>query len=101
MDTFRDLAGRLDEAAATLDAAASTVVAVGPTDRSFGADAPGRLGDLGRALHEQWVVAADTRAREAIGAARLLADAAASLRVVAASYVDTDDAARRRHAEEP
>jgi len=100
VDSLRDLAGRLDEAAATLTAAAGTVAAVGPAGSAFGVDGPGRLGELGRALHGQWAAATDARAREAARAAGLLAETATTLRTTAESYADTDDAARRRHAEE-
>lgn len=100
MDSLYAVAGRLDEAAATLTDAARTVTVLGPPGRAFGVDGPGRLGELGRALHRQWIAAADARAREAVAAAARLADIAATLRVAAASYADTDVAARRRQAEE-
>lgn len=100
MDSPRDVAGRLDEAAANLSTAAATVAAVGPGERAFGVDGPGRLGELGRALHGQWLAATDARVREASGAASLLAETAGALRAAAGAYADVDDAARRRHPEE-
>jgi hypothetical protein len=100
VDSLRALAGRLDEAAATLTAAAHTVAVAGPPYPAFPVDAPGRLADLGHALHEQWAAATEARAREAAALAVRLTDAAATLRLVAANYADTDDAARRRHPEE-
>ncbi|MEV4760583.1 hypothetical protein AB0J86_36525 [Micromonospora sp. NPDC049559] len=100
METLRDLAGRLDEAAVTLTAATYEVARTGPAPRAFGADAPGWPGELGRALYEQWISATAARSREAAVAAARLADAATTLRVVAAGYDDTDEAARRRHAGE-
>jgi hypothetical protein len=100
MDSLHAVAGQLDEAAATLATAARTVTVLGPPDRAFGVDGPGRLGDLGRALRDQWLTAADARAHEAGAAANQLAGIAGMIRVAAASYADTDFAARRRQAEE-
>ena len=97
MDSLRDLAGRLDEAGGTLAGVARELAYAGPPETAFGVDAPGRLGEVGRALHEQWVAATDSRAREATTTADRLAATAAALRVAATGYADTDDAARRRH----
>ncbi len=96
MESLRDFAGRLDEAAETLDSAAHEVARVGPVDSAVGADGPGRLGELGLALHTQWVASAETRAREATALAARLAETAATLHAVASAYADTDDTARRR-----
>jgi hypothetical protein len=96
VDSLRDLAGRLDQAAETLAASAHEVARTGPAYAAFGADAPGWPGELGRALHDQWVAATGARAREAAIVAAHLTDAAATVRVVARAYVDVDDGARRR-----
>jgi hypothetical protein len=94
-----EFAGRLDEAAALLAAAAQAVAYDGPPQPVFGADGPGRPGDLGRALHESWVAATTARAREAAVAAARLTDVASRLRTVVEAYDDVDHAARR-HVEE-
>lgn len=101
METLTYLAARLDEAAVTLTGAAHTLVDLGPGSPAFGADAPGLLGDLGRALHGQWITAVGTRAREAAATAARLADAAAAVRAVAGAYADADHAAHRRQPEAP
>ena len=99
MDSLRQLAGRFDEAATTLTGASHRLAGIEPPSLTFGADAPGRLGELGRALYGQWLGAFGARAREAAAAGARLSDAAGTLRVVAADYSDVDEAARRRRPE--
>ncbi|MET8089625.1 hypothetical protein [Micromonospora sp. NPDC005220] len=101
MDTLRALAARLDEASATLTMVSHTVTASDPAQAAFGADAPGRPGEIGRALHRQWTTATDDRAREARAAAGRLAAAAAAVREATDRYTEVDRAARRRLAGEP
>jgi len=96
MDTLRALSARLDEASATLTTLSHRVTASDPAQVAFGTDAPGRPGEIGRALHRQWVAATDDRAREARAAAHRLASAAAAIREAADRYSDVDRAARRR-----
>ncbi|PZG07225.1 hypothetical protein C1I95_31335 [Micromonospora craterilacus] len=96
MDSLRALASRLDEASATLTALSRSVAAGDPAQVAFGADAPGRPGEIGRALHRQWVAATGDRAREAYAAAAHLASAAAALRQAADQYTDTDSVVSRR-----
>ncbi|MFC4148860.1 hypothetical protein ACFO0M_21615 [Micromonospora mangrovi] len=100
MESLRTLAARLDEASAVLATLAHTVTASDPPHPAFGAHAPGRPGEIGRALHRQWTTATGDRAREASAAAARLAAAAAALRSAADRYSDTDDAVRRRLARE-
>ncbi|MFI7518995.1 hypothetical protein [Micromonospora globbae] len=100
MDALRALAARLDEAAATLTTLSHTVTANDPPQAAFGADAPGRPGEIGRALHRQWTAATDNRAREARAAAGRLGAAAAAVREAAEHYADADLGARRRLAGE-
>ncbi len=101
MESLRALAARLDEASATLAAVAHAATVAGPAPTAFGADGPGRPGDLGRALHRQWVTATDNRAREARAAAARFAAAASAIRDAADRYADTDAAARHRLAHTP
>ncbi|SCL37508.1 hypothetical protein GA0074692_4692 [Micromonospora pallida] len=96
MDRLPAVAARLDEASSTLTAVARAVAAAGPAPTDFGADGPGRPGDLGRALYRLWVTATDNRAREATAAAARLDAAASAIRDAADRYADTDDAVRRR-----
>lgn len=100
MDNLRDHASRIDQAAVNLTGAASELAAAVPSEEDFGAGAPGLLGEVGLALYGQWVAVTDARIREATLVADLLLDTAHALRLAADSYADTDDAARRRHAEE-
>ncbi|MFC3503881.1 hypothetical protein ACFOOK_23325 [Micromonospora krabiensis] len=96
MDTLRALAARLDQASAVLTTLSHTVTAGDPGQAAFGVDAPGRPGEIGRALHRQWTAATDNRAREASAAAGRLSAAAAAVREAADGYIDTDRAARLR-----
>jgi hypothetical protein len=96
MDELRALAARLDEASANLDVLARAVTATDPPHPAFGAHAPGRLGDIGRALHECWTAATGARAREATAAATRLAAAASAVRGAADRYAAADDTARHR-----
>ncbi|MEU3452443.1 hypothetical protein ABZ671_02385 [Micromonospora sp. NPDC006766] len=100
METLRALATRLDEASATLATLSRTVTATDPPHPAFGAQADGRPGEIGRALHRQWTSATGDRAREAHAAATRLAAAASALRDAADRYAATDDAARHRFARE-
>ncbi|MGS2615642.1 hypothetical protein ACVCAH_14135 [Micromonospora sp. LZ34] len=100
METLRALAARLDEAGATLAALSRTVTAGDPPQAAFGVDAPGRPGEIGRALHRQWAAATGDRAREAHAAAARLAAAATALRDAADGYAAVDDSAGRRLAGE-
>jgi hypothetical protein len=85
-----DLADALDAAGDELAGASTTVTLIDPGSRAFGADAPGALGELGRALHLR------LSAESAAHGARF-ADAAQSVRRVAEGYHDAEDATRDRH----
>ncbi|MGW4462881.1 hypothetical protein [Micromonospora sp. NPDC004704] len=100
MESLRELANRLDEAAGTLTAAGRELGRLDRTSPAPGSDGPGRLAETVHALTGQWLAATGARATEATVTADRVADLAARLRVVADGYTDTDDAARRRHAEE-
>ncbi len=96
MNDLRALADRLDEASATLTALSRSVTATDPPQVAFGVDAPGRPGEIGRALHRQWAAATGDRAREAHAAAAGLAATADALRQAADRYADTDSVTARR-----
>ncbi|QLQ38958.1 hypothetical protein [Micromonospora robiginosa] len=100
MESLRALADRLDDAGATLATLARTVTATDPPHPAFGAHATGRPGEVGRALHRQWMAATADRAREAQAAANRLAAAAAALRSAAERYAAADEAVSRRFARE-
>jgi len=89
----------LRSAGALSSEAAAGVNAVDPGPRAFGADGPGRLGELGRALHQHWQRALDARAREAAAHGARLDEAADLLLRVAADYADIDESARRAQPE--
>ncbi|MGW4499324.1 hypothetical protein ACWENR_12020 [Micromonospora sp. NPDC004336] len=100
MESLRALAARLDQASETLTAVSRTVTAGDPSQAAFGADAPGRPGEIGRALHRQWIAATGDRAREAHVAAQRLAAVAAAVRAAADHYADVDRGVRHRLAGE-
>ncbi|GAA4438126.1 hypothetical protein [Phytohabitans houttuyneae] len=99
MDSLRELAAGFDEAATALTAAGRRLAHLEPPASSFGAGGPGRLGEVGRALHRQWLDAFGARGREAAVASTRLADAASALRAIAADYSDVDETARTRAGE--
>lgn len=99
METVRDLADRLEQAAATVTSVAHEVAYLRPAYPAFGADGPGRLAEVGFALHQWWVSATAARAREATAAAAQLTDVAGTVRQVAASYADTDAAVAASYAD--
>lgn len=97
MESLRDLAGRLDNASGTLADLARRMPYGGPGEYAFHADGPGRLGEVGRALHRQWLAALDHRTRELAATAERLTDTAAAVRIAATEYADSDDTAQHRH----
>jgi hypothetical protein len=62
----------------------------------FGADESGIPGRVGRQLHAHWDAALAARAHEAGEVAARLHDLAASVRVTARRYAETDEDAARR-----
>ncbi|MEV4626665.1 hypothetical protein AB0J90_10305 [Micromonospora sp. NPDC049523] len=100
MESLRELANRLDETAGSLTDIGRELGRVDRTAPAPGGEGSGRLAETIRALTEQWSAATGARATEATVTADRVADLAARLRVVADGYTDTDEAARRRHAEE-
>jgi hypothetical protein len=100
VESLRAAAGRLDAAADSIVDAGHAVSLDGLSPADFGAEAPGRLGELGRALHGRWAAALEDRRGEAAQAGARLADLAGSLRVASSGYADTDQAVRRRQPEE-
>jgi hypothetical protein len=100
VDSLRAAAGHLDVAADTVADAGNAATRDGLSTADFGADAPGLLGELGRALHARWTTALDDRRDEAAEAAVRLTELAGSLRAASSGYADTDQAVRRRHPEE-
>ncbi|MEQ4303809.1 hypothetical protein ABNF97_20920 [Plantactinospora sp. B6F1] len=100
MDGLRDLAGRLDVTGGSLADLARRLRYAGPDEAAFGADGPGRLGEVGGILHRQWSAALDNRARELLATAERLADTGTALRIAEAAYADSDAAAHHRRPEE-
>ncbi|MGI5147054.1 hypothetical protein ACQEVC_11825 [Plantactinospora sp. CA-294935] len=100
MDSLRDLAGRLDGAGGSLAELARRLPYAGPSGSAFGADGPGRLGEIGGLLHRQWSAALDNRARELLATAERLTDTGSALRIAGTAYADSDAAAYRRRPEE-
>jgi hypothetical protein len=98
MEQLHAFAARLDAAAITVAAAAAGLDGLDEGAGTFAADAPGRVGELGRRLHAQWAAALAARAREAAVAGARLAETASTLRIVGAGYADADAEAARRMA---
>lgn len=85
-----DLERGLETAAARLTKAAAALRRLDPGPRAFGADGPGRLGDLGRAMSAQLATALDARGRQADTAVAAVTTLATNMRAAATSYRDTD-----------
>jgi hypothetical protein len=96
MEVLHGLAARLEETATAVTTSAAPLGGLTYEPGAFGADAPGRLGDVGRALHSAWAEALPARQREAARAAALLAGTAEAVRRAAGAYTDADDAAAHR-----
>lgn len=90
MDSLRDLAARVEAAGATVSAAGGALAGLDPGPAAFGADVPGRFGELGAALHALWIESIVARSREAAAAGARLADAGEALRTAAVSYAETE-----------
>jgi hypothetical protein len=91
------LADRFDGAGDRLSAGAAALADADPGAGAFGADAPGRLGAVGRLLHVRWSAALTSRAREAAAHGARLAAVADGLRTAAGRYQEAEDAAHGRH----
>jgi len=96
-----DIPARLTEAGAGLAAVAAALPRADPGAAAFGADATGRLGDLGRDLHRCLVAALDARSREARAGEARLAGLADSVARAGTAYEDADHAARARFTNGP
>jgi hypothetical protein len=96
MEVLHGLAARLEEAATAVATSAAPLDELSHEPGAFGADAPGRLGDVGQALHSAWAEALPARQREAARAAALLSGTASAVRRAAGRYTDADDAAAHR-----
>ncbi len=97
-----EYAQRARNAGETLAQASVALSRLDPGAGGFGVSAPGRLGELGRALYEQWTGALAAREREASAHGARYADLAQALRLIAADLraVDRDAAGRSRVVDE-
>lgn len=95
-DTLAGTVSALRRSGETLTEAVGRLDRVDPGPQPFGAGAPGRLGDLGRELYEQWQRALDARGREAAAHSARLHEVAAGVADAAGAYADADDSAHRR-----
>jgi hypothetical protein len=87
-----DLAARLESAGDELASASTTMSLIDPGARALGADAPGRLGELGRAMHRRLAAALTARGQEAATHGARLAGTAQTLRLAATGYRDAEQA---------
>jgi hypothetical protein len=92
----RIAATRLADAGDELTAAARALPRSDPGAAVFGAEGVGRLGDLGHDLHREWLVAIETRAREAAAHGARLSVMAEAVSQAGVGYDEADEAARRR-----
>lgn len=91
------LADRFAGAGERLAAGAGALADADPGAGAFGADQAGRLGTVGRMLHQRWSGALAGRAREAAAHGARLVDSADLLRAAAEQYRDAEASARSRH----
>ncbi len=91
---LHDTAARLAAAGAEMSGAAAALPRADPGGGPFGADGPGRLGDLGRDLHRGYLVAVEARAREAAAHGARLSAVADAVARAAAGYAAADGEAR-------
>jgi hypothetical protein len=92
-----ELAHRVTAVAEEVTGAAARLGLVDPGARAFGADGPGRLGELGRVLHATWSAGLAAREREAAGHGARLTDLASALDQAAEGYRDAEHGAHQRH----
>jgi hypothetical protein len=92
-----ELARRVAGLGDDVSGAATGIRRSDPGPAAFGADATGRLGELGRALHGRYGAALAAREREAAATGARLTDLATALRTAASGYRDVEDGAARRH----
>jgi hypothetical protein len=91
------LADRLERAGDRVAGGAAALADSDPGAGAFGADASGRLGELGRMLHHRLGAALTSRAREGAAHGARLTDAADLLRAAAERYRDAEAGAEDRH----
>jgi hypothetical protein len=91
-----ELANGFASAGERLASVGSTLVGADPGADAFGADAPGRIGEVGRLLHELWGSALSARSREAAAHAARLVDTAEALTVAAGRYQDIEHRVQTR-----
>lgn len=96
MDGLVETAAGLDRAAQMMVDAVAVLARLDLGGAALATAAPGQLGETGRALSAQLVVAVSARSREAEAAGARLAEAAQTLRRAAAGYLGADHAARSR-----
>ncbi|GIF65463.1 hypothetical protein Ais01nite_34980 [Asanoa ishikariensis] len=92
MSPLRPTAAHLDDLAVHLGGWSSA----DPGPRVFGADLPGRLGELGRELHGRWSGELSARTDTATTLAGRLTETAATLRTAGSGYAGAEDDATRR-----
>lgn len=95
-----EYAQRARNAGETLADAAAALRRVDPGQWCFAADAPGRLGELGRMLYARWAAARHAREQEAATHGARLADLAHALRQVDGTARAVDASAADRHRRE-
>jgi hypothetical protein len=92
-----ELAVRVTAVGAMVSEAAARLGLADPGPGAFAGDGPGRLGELGRALHATWAAALAAREREAAATGARLTDLAGALSTAADRYRAVDDDAGQRH----
>ena len=93
--SLQDLARRLTLAGDSLADAAARLALLDPGAHAFGADGPGRFGELTRGLHGRAAAALAARSRESAAHCARLVELADTLRRASAGYADGDRMAQR------
>ncbi len=90
--SLQDLARRLTLAGDSLADAAARLALLDPGAHAFGADGPGRFGELTRGLHGRAAAALAARSRESAAHGARLVELGDTLRRAAACYADAEHA---------
>jgi hypothetical protein len=96
-DTVSGAVAALRGTADVLGDVGQRVPTVDPGARAFGADGPGRLGDVGRELYVQWQRALDARAREAQEHAARVHELASLVARAVGGFIEANESARSQH----
>jgi hypothetical protein len=96
---IEELAARIAGLGAGVTESGAGLRLADPGARALPTDAPGRLGELGRAMHDRLAGALAAREREAAGHGARLGRLGTALGAAASGYRAAEDGAHQRHRE--